>query len=120
MEGGLYHQRRTVLTDVHVLRTNELTDHLPDDDERHLPRRNTRRVAHRLHGRYVDRHGRQPRLSSKMRPPSPHQVGPLRPIPQTRKMRLRTETHRIPRGYLATRNYPHGPDQNARSSGLAT
>src|SRR5712671_1691187 len=54
-----------------------------------------------------------------MRPPSPHQTGPLRSVPQTRKMRLRTKTHRIPRSHLTTWNYPHGPNQNARSSRLA-
>src|SRR5712671_5311007 len=54
-----------------------------------------------------------------MRPSSSHQASPLRPVPQTRKVRLRTKTHRIPRGYFATRNHPYGPDQNARSSGLA-
>src|SRR5712675_188908 len=35
-------------------------------------------------------------------------------------MRLRTKTHRIPRSHFTTRNHPHGPDQNARSSGLAS
>src|SRR5712671_5447961 len=35
-------------------------------------------------------------------------------------MRLRTKTHRILRSHLATRNHPHGPDQNARGSGLAS
>src|SRR5712671_5286560 len=120
MEGGLYHQRRTIRTDGHVLWSNELPGHLPNDDERHLPRRNTRGMAHCLYGRYVDRHRRQPSLPSKRRPPSPHQAGPLRSFPQTREMRLRTKTYRIPRRHFATRNHPHGPDQNARSSGLAT
>src|SRR5712671_6764950 len=55
-----------------------------------------------------------------MRPSGSYQVRPFRPIPQTRKMRLRTKTHRIPRSHLTTRNHPHGPDQNARGSGLAS
>src|SRR5882757_4911293 len=77
-------------------------------------------MAHHLHGRYVDRHRRQSNVPPKMRPPSPHQAGPLRPVPQTREMHLRTKTHRISRGHSATWNHPHGPDQNARRSGLAT
>src|SRR5712672_2806707 len=35
-------------------------------------------------------------------------------------MRLRTETHRIPRSYPTTWNHSHGPDQNAGGSGLAS
>src|SRR5712671_5385250 len=35
-------------------------------------------------------------------------------------MRLRTETHRILRSYPTTWNHSHGPDQNARGSGLAS
>src|SRR5712671_5540313 len=120
MEGSLHHQRRTIRTNGHVLWPNELPGHLPNDDERYLPRRDTRRVAHRLHGRYADHHRRQPSLSSKLRPPSPLQAGPLRSVPQTQKMCLRTETYQVPRSHFATWNHPHGPDQNARSSGLAT
>src|SRR5712671_789457 len=54
-----------------------------------------------------------------MRPSSSHQASPLRPVPQTRKVRLRTKTHRVPRSHPTTRNYPHGPNQNTRSSRLA-
>src|SRR5712671_1634191 len=35
-------------------------------------------------------------------------------------MRLRTKTHRIIRSPLTTWNHSHGPDQNARGSGLAS
>src|SRR5712671_3275810 len=76
-------------------------------------------MAHRLYGRYANRHRRQPNLPPEMRPQSPHQTGPLRSVPKTRKVRLRTKTHRIPRSYPTTWNYPHGPDQNARGSRLA-
>src|SRR5712671_6070020 len=77
-------------------------------------------MAHRLYGRHADRHRRQSNLSPEMRPPSSHQTGPLRPVPQTRKMRLRTKTHRIPRSHPTTWNNPHGPDQNPRSGRLAS
>src|SRR5712675_3303868 len=76
-------------------------------------------MAHRLHGRHANRHRRQSNLPSEMRPPSPHQTGPLRSVPKTRKVRLRTKTHRIPGSHPTTRNYSHGPDQNARGSRLA-
>src|SRR5712671_8217074 len=76
-------------------------------------------MAHHLHGRHANRHRRQSNLPPEMRPPSSHQAGPLRSVPQTRKVRLRTKTHRIPRSHPTTWNYPHGPDQNARSSRLA-
>src|SRR5712671_4627351 len=55
-----------------------------------------------------------------MRPSGSYQVRPFRPIPQTRKMRLRTKTHRIFRSHLTTWNHSHGPDQNTRGSGLAS
>src|SRR5712672_2926088 len=76
-------------------------------------------MAHRLYGRHANRHRRQPNLPPEMRPPSSHQIGPIRSVPQTREVRFRTKTHRIPRSHLTTWNYPHGSDQNARSSRLA-
>src|SRR5712671_2470950 len=77
-------------------------------------------MAHHLYGRHANCHRRQSNLPPEVRPPSSHQTGPLRSVPQTRKVCLRAKTHRIPRSHPTTWHHPHGPDQNTRGSRLAS
>src|SRR5712671_2106758 len=54
-----------------------------------------------------------------MCPPRPRQAGKTRSVPQTREMRVRTKTHRIPGSSVRKQHDPDGPHQNQGRSGMA-
>src|SRR5712672_2125475 len=54
-----------------------------------------------------------------MCPPCPRQAGKARPVPQTREMRVRAKTHRIPGSGVRKQHDPDGPHQNQGHSGMA-
>src|SRR6266481_2893127 len=99
MESRLPHARRTVRTHCNVLRTHELTCHLSNDDEHHLPYGSRPRMVIRVHGQYRRPHQTRKRRNgtttlgtpSTLHPPHAPQIRTERPIPETRKMRLRKE-----------------------------
>src|SRR6266702_6638940 len=66
MERSLQNQLRPLRTMRHVLWTNELPKHIPNNDGYHLPGTHSNRRGHRLYGRYSDRNPRRP-----ITPPTP-------------------------------------------------
>src|SRR5258707_15851324 len=127
MEGSLPHSRRALRTYSYVLRINQLSSHLPNDDEYELPPRNRSGVAVGIHGRpghpYQTKAGRNRRTTStetsKICPPYPRHVTETRPLPQTREVRLQTRRDRLPRGHCRQRQTRNGPPETERRRRLA-
>src|SRR6266478_5015605 len=97
MESCIPDTRRTIRANRNVLWAHELARDLPNDDEYHLPYRGCPRMALCIHGQHCNPHQMRERRNraATSRTPSaiytPHapQTGTKRPIPKTRKMRLR-------------------------------
>src|SRR5580693_9791681 len=103
MEGGLYHQRRTVRADHHVLRSHEFPSHVPDNDELDILGRNSRTMDDNLYGRHGNTHqaARERNRTTTHTPPqilrlpSPRKTARKQPLPQTGEMYFRATIHRI-------------------------
>src|SRR6266850_7606900 len=106
MESSLHDQRRLIRTHGYVLRSHKFTSHIPNDDELSLCTGNCRTMAHDLHGRYGNTHGKTPKRNGRTAPPTAPQTGQTNPcktpgtqsLPKTREMHLRTANNRISRG----------------------
>src|ERR1700677_1442616 len=59
----LQDQQRLIRAYSHVLWSHQFPSHLPDNDERHLPKRNRYRRCHHLHGRYPYCYHRKSQIS---------------------------------------------------------
>src|SRR6267142_1043709 len=98
MESSLHDQRRLIRTHGYVLRSHEFTGHIPDDDELSLRTRNCRTMAHDIHGRYGNTHGKTLRRNERTTPsttPRTGQTNPCKtpgtqPLPETGEMHFRT------------------------------
>src|SRR6266404_9723158 len=119
MESHLPDPRRTVRTNSNVLRTHEFPRNISNDDEHHIPYRSRSRMAIRIHGRHRNPHKTRKRrnepTTSRTTPTlhSPHasQTRTKRPIPKTRKMRLRTKRNRLSRRHRRKRTDTNGPKE---------
>ncbi len=56
MESSVHNQWRPIWTNSHVLQTNQLFSHLPNNDEHHLLRPHWWRKHHNLHGQHSNTH----------------------------------------------------------------
>src|SRR6266849_91527 len=104
MESGLPYSRRAVRTNCYVLRPNQLSCYLSNDDEHDLSKRSNPRMALGVHGRYCNTHqtkqgrnrGTTRQKTSELHTPCPRSTGKKRPLSKTRKMRVRKTRNRIP------------------------
>src|SRR3984957_10899783 len=115
MESSIYHESRAVRTKGDVLRTDEFPSNLPNDDERDLCRRITRRMGDNLYGRYSHPYPRRPEPPPKKSTPNPRQATKARPVPQTGKVPLRTARNGVLGSCSKPRPNPHGQHQITRS-----
>src|SRR5258708_32542524 len=128
MEGSIPHSRRTLRTHGYVLRTNQLSRYLPDDDEYDLPSRDRSRVAIRIHGRlshpYEAEAGRNrratPTATPKTCPPHPRHARKTQPLPQAREVLLRTKRNRLPWSHSRKRQARNGPTKTKRRRRMAS
>jgi hypothetical protein len=109
MESRIHHSIRIIRTTRNVLRTNELTRHLPSHDESHLPRRNQGRLAGGIHGRPTHRNQRRPNIPQNLRTKSPSEINGSRPLPQNLQVRIPQTTHRVSRSRPGTWSSSNGP-----------
>src|SRR6266702_4281842 len=94
-KGSLQNQLRAFRTLCHVLRTNELPEHVPNHDGYHLPRSHSNGGSSNLHGRHPHRYPYRPPSPPKNSTPNTGQTRGTRPIPQTRKVYFRSTRGRI-------------------------
>src|SRR5712671_3492148 len=120
MESRLHYQRRTIRTHGHVLWNDQFPSHLPSYDERHIRRRNPRRVANGIHGRHAHRNRRRSNPPYKICPQDTEQTREARPVSQAGEVRLHPTSNRIPRRHPRRQHDPNGPYENQRSSRMAT
>ena len=126
MESSFHHQRRTIWTYRHVLRTHQFSRNISDDDELDLLRRNSRTMANRLHGWYGNTHEEKRGVNQITTHPSPqilcmsnpHETPQTQSLPQTGEMHIRTTIHQILRSPSKQRICTHGQRQSRESSQL--
>src|SRR6266436_4874098 len=119
MESRLPDPRRTIRTNSNVLRTYELPRNIPNDDEHHIPHRSRPRMAVRIYGRHCHPHKTRKRRDGPTTPrttPTLHsshasQTRTKRPIPKTRKVRLRTKRNRLSRRHRREWSDTNGPKE---------
>src|SRR6266478_9933724 len=119
MEGRLPNTRRFIRTNRNVLRAHKLARHLSNDDEHYLSHRGRPRMAIRIHGRHRYPHqtrGKRngtttPGTSPTLHSPHAPQIRTKRPIPKTRKMRLRKEGNRLSWGHRWQWSNTNGPQE---------
>jgi hypothetical protein len=118
MESSIRHELRSLRTASNVLWDDQLPSHLSDHDECAIQRRTPTRLAVNLYGRHTHTHPIRPPIPSNKSPPNPRQATQARPLPQTRKVRLRAKRSRIPGRHPRPQHHTDGPSQSTRSSGL--
>src|SRR6266404_1596430 len=119
MESRLPNPRRTVRTNSNVLWAHKLSHNLPNDDEHHIPHRSRSRMAIRIYGRHCNPHETRkrrnrpttPRTTPTLHSPHAPQTRTKRPIPKTRKMRLRTKRNQLSRCHRRKRTDTNGPKE---------
>ena len=96
MEGGLPHAWRSIWTNSHVFRVNQLPGDIPNDDEHHFSKRSGPRMAIGIHGQHCHpykaiqwRNGTTTQTTAQTTDPSSTwKIGNTRPIPQIREMQI--------------------------------
>src|SRR6266702_3224553 len=117
---SLQNQLRALRTLCHVLRTNELPEHVPNHDGYHLPRSHSNGGCSNLHGRHPHRYPYRPPSPPKNSTPNTGQTRGTRSIPQTREVHVRSTRNRIPGVDNRRRKSTHGPSKSPRSRRLET
>jgi hypothetical protein len=120
MESGIHHEPWPLRATSDVLRDDQLPSHLPNHDERTVPRRTPTRLAVNLHGQHPHTYLIRPPIPPNKSPPNPRKVVQARPLSQAREVCLRAKRGRILRRYPGPQHHLYGPSQSARSSRLET
>src|SRR6266404_570638 len=122
MEGRLQNPDRTVRTTSHVLWADQLTRHLPTNNEPDV-QRNKDAVPERtirLHGRHPRRYQRRSNATPTDRPPSTRQTRGRILLPPTHQVRIRKGKNRLLRGRYQPRTNSHRPYQSRGPETMAT
>ncbi len=128
MESGIHDKQRTVQTHSHVLWTNKLTSHIPDDDEHDLSGSHCRWEHDSIYGWHGHPHSSMPRwdrtgpcdLTQKNHESSTHETGRTWPIPKPRKMRFQTTSYRLSRCLDCIWNSANGTREGGQGERLET
>ena len=123
MESGLHNQWRAVWTNGHVLRTNQLPHHIPNNDEHHLPQPYWQRERYHIHGWHSNTYGtkarRKPRRTrGEASKASPQITKDKQPPPEPRKMCVRIGPPWFPRCMCRGRSGLDGAIQSWPSQGM--
>src|ERR1700690_3911594 len=102
----------------YVLRLDQFPGYVADNDERDIPRPDRQRGPRGLHGRLTGVHKDNER-TPRSRTRGSQTVARKRPVPQVRKVLLRTRPMRIPGSHHQQGWCTHGPKESQWSTRLA-